>query len=262
MSNWPEMTASGTDQMCIEIDSLLEGYALGALEPDEMLLVAERIHDCPEQSHRLQTYEETVGLMGLGPESVKTSSHLWDRLQASTTAAESLEPIALNSRRRNVLTLPGWAAGLAAALVLLLLGTTISLGVALRNNDKPDDTFESTMAYYMTSGATVIPLASKSIPEYASWEGKGVLVTMAGMPPLVVVDKCQPARNGSSYVVWLAIDGQRTGMSRITIDEDGRGMMTLDGVDSLADYDMIGISLKTNDDRVYDLIEGPPHQEG
>ena len=264
MSNWPKMTSSSAQDICITVDELLEGYALGALESDEMLLVADWIHDCPAQVERLQRLDETVGMIGLAPSPVSTPDALWIRLQASTmdSASKITPPIELGSRKSSVVMLPRWAAGLAAALVLLLVATAISLGAALRDNVEPDDTFEATVAYYMTSGATVIPLSSNSIPEYESWQGKGALVVMPDMPPLLVVDNCEPASNGWSYVVWVAANGQRTGMGLLTIGEDGRGLMTLENMGSLDSYDSIGVSMKSDDDRVYDLIEGPPRQEG
>lgn len=262
MSTMPENRTNDRSDMCDAIDDLLEGYAFGALEPDEMLLVADRINGCPEQLIRLQQYEETVGMIGMSIPPVQVPERVWYRLQAATAAIASPEPVSITQRTRSVLVVPKWAAGLAAAMLLLLVGASISLGVALQRNDEPDDSFESTMAYYMTSGATVIPLSSKAIPEYESWNGKGALVVMADMPPLLIVDNCEPARDGASYVVWVAVNGDRTGMGQLSVGEDGRGMMQLENMGPLDGYDLIGVSWKTNDDQVFDLIEGAPRQEG
>jgi hypothetical protein len=81
------------------------------------------------------------------------------------------------------------------------------------------------------------------------------------MAPMVVVDKCVPSSNGYAYVVWLQQGDQRTPMGNIEINKDGRGMMKLEGVASLEAYDVLGISIRTSSDNVYDVITGAPSSE-
>lgn len=264
MSSWSTMSSRSDLEICTEIDDLLEGYALGALEPDEMLRVAEAIQSCPEQARKLAEYEETVGYVGLAVEREATPPDIWQRLESSIRPANVPAPFSIARLRDRSMVVPRWAMAAAAALVLILLVSTISLGVALRqsnSDDSGDNSFESTLAYYATSGAEVIHLYSKDAPDYLGWDGKGVLIMSPGMDPLLVVDNCVPSGNGMEYVVWLAIGETRTPMGQITIDENGRGMMALTGVASLDQYDMLGVSLKTANDHVYDLIEGPPQQD-
>jgi len=117
------------------------------------------------------------------------------------------------------------------------------------------------MATYMTSGGTVIPLASKAAPAEFEWSGKGALIVAPNMPPLLVVDNCDAMNKEATYVVWLAVADQRTPMGKIYVDSKGRGMLTITGIDSLTNYDMIGISVKMDDGDFYDLIEGSPNRE-
>jgi hypothetical protein len=253
------MRTERTTDICLEIGNLIEGYAVGALDADEMLHVATAIAECPNEQQRLIQYEETVGLIGLAARSIEPPAELWRRLQASTRDVADSEPIDISSRRRGGIVVPPWVAGLLSAAAVLLLVTSISLGVALRrSNDANGEMFDSTMATYLTSGGAVIPLASLSTPDYLGWAGRGSLLVAPDMAPMVIVDKCVPSSNGYAYVVWLQSGEQRTPMGNIEINEEGRGMMKLEGIASLDNYDVLGISIRTSSDKVYDVITGAP----
>ena len=142
-----------------------------------MLHVAARISECPHEQQKLQQYEETVGLLGLTVPFVQPPEALWERLRNSTAAGLVHEPIAIGSRRQGGVTVPRWAAVFLSAAAMLLFVTSISLGVALRRSDDGrDGMFDSTMATYLTSGGTLIPLVSLSTPEYLGWAGRGSLL--------------------------------------------------------------------------------------
>src|SRR5687768_8419975 len=129
------MRSERPTDICHEIGNLIEGYAVGALDADEMLHVAARISECPHEQQKLQQYEETVGLLGLTAPLVQPPEALWDRLRNSTAAGLVHEPIEIGSRRQGGITVPRWAAVLVSAAALLLFVTSISLGVALRRSD-------------------------------------------------------------------------------------------------------------------------------
>ena len=249
------MRTDGTNEICAGIGDLIEGFAVGALEQDEMLQVARHIGECPAEQEQLLRLEETVGLLGLTVAPIDPPHAIWDRLEATTVPTPIRGPVNIRSR----VSVPRWLAmGMAAAAVLLLV-SSLALGMALRdaNNDEP--MFDSTLAAYLTSGGSSIPLSSQETPGYLGWNGRGSLLMAPNMPPMVIVDKCVPSREGYRYVVWLQRGDQRTPMGDIVIHDDGRGMMTLEGVNSLADYDMLGISIRTGSDKLYDVITGPPH---
>lgn len=252
------MRTEGNNKICLEIADLIEGYAIGALDEPEMLLVASTLPDCPAHLETLRQYEETVGLLGLASPSVEPPPELWDRLRDSARPVPVRTPVPIGSRTWANTTVPRWLAVTLSAAAVLLLMTSVSLGVALRQAGDDDQMFDSTMATYLTSGGTLIPLASQSTPEYLGWAGRGSLLVAPDMPPMVIVDKCVPSSNGYSYVVWLQSDGQRTPMGTIEIGKDGRGSMHLEGIESLENYDMLGISIRTSSDKVYDVITGPP----
>lgn len=248
--------------MCSEIADLIEGYAVGALDEDQMLLVASRISDCPNQQEQLRQYEETIGLLGLAAGPIEPPAALWNRLRGSTHPQPVPEPIALPAWRREQVVLPRWLAAALAAAAVLLLVSAAGLGMALRDATRDEPMFDSTMATYLTSGGKLVPLASQPAPEYLGWNGRGSLLVAPGMPPMVVVDNCVPSSEGYVYVVWLQRDEQRTPMGIIEIGKDGRGVMKLEGVTSLEGYDVLGISIRTSADNVYDVITGPPTRQG
>ena len=252
------------EQYALQIADLIEGYAIGALDDSEMLLVADRIGECPEQQEQLLQYEVTVGLLGLVTVPIQPSAALWERLDEATTDAALPEPIPIRSAERRRLVVPNWAATALAAAAILLLISTVSLGVALRraNSDvNNSQAFESTVSTYLTSGGQVIPLTSLNTPDSLGWAGRGNLLVAPNMPPMVVVDKCVPSSKGYAYVVWLQRGDQRTAMGNIEIGQDGRGMMTLEGVDSLVGYDVLGITIRTSNDWTYDVMTGSPTQK-
>jgi hypothetical protein len=268
MSNWLTMNPSAMADVCIEIDDLLDGYVVGALDSDDMLRVAQLIDQCPEQASRLAQLEETVGMMGLAIAPVAPPPELWDRIAASTQIAPANGPIELAAKRaERQVTVPRWVATLVSAAAILLLITSVSLGMALRDQGDeelgtmPD--FESAMTTYMTSGGEMLAFNTWAAPEYMTWPGKGTLLTAPDMPAMVFVDECLPTDNsGISYYVWVEKDGVRTPMGEMTIDEDGQGILPLEGIESIDGYDAIGISIKTREDKVYDLMEGWPASEG
>src|SRR6185503_16484053 len=126
------MKFESTNNLCHEISDLIAGYAIGALDEREMLRVAESLPSCPEQQEQLREYEETVGMIGLTIGPIAPPAALWDRLNRSTVGEPLPEPIPIRSRLADKLVVPRWmAAAMAAAIVLLFL-SSVSLGIALR----------------------------------------------------------------------------------------------------------------------------------
>jgi hypothetical protein len=269
MKSAQNMTENVNNDICLQIEDLIPEYALGLLDPHDVDRVASTIGNCPEQALQLAAMEDAVGLIGLAAPAVQVPATLWNRLENSTVDRESDSSnripasflAASNSRFKSRMNVPRWVAGLAAVLILMLVASTVTMGYAVRHEDSPNRSLESTMAFYMTSGGSVIPLSSQSGPDGWAWSGKGALIVAPNMPPVLVVDNCESAQNGSAYVVWLSTGGKRTGMGQLTVDEQGRGMLTITGIDSLDSYDTIGVSLKMTDGGIFDLIEGPPHQD-
>ncbi len=264
MSRWLRMRTDAEVDICHQIDDLIEGYALGSLETDELLLVGETIDRCPGAADRLREYEEAVGLLGLAVPSVKPAPGVWARLEESTRqrAAAGNVTVFPSPAARGV-TLPRWAAALASVAAVLLLAATISLGVALQRSDDDEPVTDDTVAEYLMAGGEMTQLNSWAAPEWMTWPGRGTLITAPDMPPIVIVDKCAPTVDTNwDYIVWLRIGDERTAMGQMEISKDGKGLMQLEGVESLDSYDAIGISIRKDDSTTYDVMEGSPSQSG
>lgn len=265
MSHWLGMRADVTDETCQQIDELIEGFALGSLETDERLLVSDTIGYCPDAAERLRHYEETVGLLGLAVPSIMPAEGLWTRLERSAREREPSQNVfAFPGKPARGLTVPRWAAALASVAAVLLLATSISLGVAMqRSDDDEANSSDETVAEYLMSGGEMVQLTSWAAPEWMTWPGRGTLITAPDMPPVVMVDKCAPTGDTDwDYVVWLISGDERTAMGQMEINEDGKGILQLKGVESLENYDAIVVSIRKNDSTVYDVMEGSPKQEG
>ena len=261
MSRWLGMRTDTLDDICYQIDDLVEGYALGSLETDELLLFSETIESCPGAAERLRQYEETVGLLGLAATPVHPTPAIWARLDDSIRQAERPENVTtFPSPAARGLSVPRWAAALASVAALLLLASTISLGVALQRADEDDEpTTDATVAEYLMSGGEMMQLTSWAAPEWMTWPGRGTLLTAPDMPPIVMVDRCAPTEDTDwDYVVWLLVGDERTAMGQMEINEHGKGILQLDGVGSLENYDAIIISIRKNDSTDYDIMEGAP----
>ena len=265
MSRWLGMNVDAVEDICYQIDDLIEGYALGALEPDEWLLVSETIDRCPALAERLREYDEAVGLLGMAATPVEPDRGLWGRLDASTRSPAPIPNVTtFPSPATRGLTVPRWAAALASIAAILLLASTISLGMALRQDTDDDNPItDETVAEYLMSGGEMMQLNSWAAPEWMTWPGRGTLITAPDMPPIVMVDRCAPTEDTDwDYIVWLEIGDERTPMGQMEIDEDGKGIMQLAGVESLDRYDAIVISIRKNDSTSYDVMEGSPDQVG
>ncbi|HRA48966.1 MAG TPA: anti-sigma factor [Thermomicrobiales bacterium] len=268
MSSNGEMTTSAPNDICLQIDDLLPDYAMGLLDSADVMLVATHLGDCPDQAAHLLVLDDAFAMIGLAANEQEPTPGLWHRISASLTPDSAQIASATRSAPANGTTfgdramrIPRWAGALAAILLVALISSTIGLGYAVRHQPAKASPLESTMATYMTSGGTVIPLASKAAPADFEWSGKGALIVAPNMPPLLVVDNCDAMNKEATYVVWLAVADQRTPMGKIYVDSKGRGMLTITGIDSLTNYDMIGISVKMDDGDFYDLIEGSPNRE-
>ena len=264
MSRWLDMRADAQHDICVQIEDLIEAYALGSLETDELLLVSDHIEGCAGAADRLRDLEETVGLLGLSAPATTPSPALWMHLEGVTRPdAQPTEVTELRRLSTSGIVLPRWVAALASVAAVMLLAATISLGVALqRSDDDGAPVTDETVAEYLMSGGEMMQLSSWAAPEWMTWPGRGTLITAPDMPPIVIVDKCAPTVNTDwDYIVWLRIGEERTQMGQMEISEDGKGIIQLDGVESIDNYDAIGISIRKST-TVYDVMEGSPKQAG
>jgi hypothetical protein len=106
---------------CLQIEELLEAYALAALEPEEQASVERHLNECPSCQKRVDEYWETVGLF-------PSSAQLVPAMKAPSSLKASVwakigvrREDSIKNRWFDWLKSPVWAPVLTAASVLLVL---------------------------------------------------------------------------------------------------------------------------------------------
>jgi len=268
-SQW-NPTTSNTD-VCIQLDDMLNDFAFGTLDAEATTYFTAHLEHCQDVADQVSDLDSSVDLLGMAVPQVAVTGALWQAIARDTTpgialVAEQLAvtdavPTPAKSSNVRLFQTPRWLAAVAAVLLIALTASTLTMGYTLRNQSEPSNNMESTMAQYMTSGGNAIQLSSHEIPGHEEWWGQGALLVAPDMPPVLILNDCEAMNKAKTYVVWLAQGNERTGMGQISVDDDGRGMMTITGVSSLNDYDLIGVSVKMDDGGFYDLMDGPPHTD-
>lgn len=270
------------NEVCLEVDDLLDAYALDALEPGERAFVERHLRTCLQQQDRLVELTEVATLLGRAAPSFAAPPALWDRLAAETAPVAGLaapaiasvpEPVAprpvpissRGSRASKVVTLNRWVAWGSGVAAALLLASTVALGVALQRSGD-DATPKDPVVEMVARGGQVAPLSTQPQPSEITEVGQGSILTAPGMAPAVVVDHWTPSNKMLQYIVWMAAASgeQPTVLGEITIDNDGHGVLVLNGVTSFEGYHVFGISIKTTDAAGLQnvLLGQPPAQAG
>jgi len=262
---------SHQNEICLQVDDLLDAFALDALETSERRFVEDHLAGCLQQRDRLAELEEVLAMMGQAVTPLAPPPTVWERLAAETrTDAQgmpapfarptSIRGVVAEPRPSNVVTMNrwvAWAGGLAAAL---LLASTVALGAALQR-DRGADVAEDPIVEMVARGGQVVPLSTQPQPEAISEVGQGSILVAPGMTPAVVVDHWTPTSDALKYIVWMAeaVGGAPTVLGEIKIDEDGNGIMLLNGVTSFEGYGIFGISIQTTEGAgLQDVLLGDP----
>lgn len=201
---------------CDEVQDLLPGYLLDALEPSEMDEIDEHLITCREHDEDLVDLRATHMAMALLDESTDTTRHLRARVLAAagpravpldaldaaidemTDIDERIVPIV---RRRGI---PWWIAGAsAAAIALMMFGAGWYTGVRMTPT-KVQQTVR--YAYEMRS-------PTGQLVQFAGIEGsERVTVTM---------DRIEAAPEGRQYQVWAIRDGKWISLGACNTNANG-----------------------------------------
>ena len=271
---------SNLNDICLQIDDLLEAYALDALEPDEGAFVDEHLDGCPQQQEHLSELEQVLSMVGQAVTPLAPPPAVWERLVAETAptsrAAASAPDVvparpspigraAATPRPSNVVTMNRWVAWAGGVAAALLLASTVALGAALQRDDDDDgETAEDPLVAMVARGGQVVPLNTQPQPEGLSAVGQGSLLVAPGMTPAVVVDHWTPSSEALKYIVWMAAasGGEATVLGEIKVDEDGNGVLLLNGVTSFDGFDVFGISIQTAEGAgLQDVLLGDPDEQ-
>jgi len=255
-------------EICLQVDDLLDAFALDALDLSERRFVEDHLAGCLQQRDRLAEIEEVLSMMGQAVTLIAPPPAIWERLVAETRSPEGVvveprpTPIRAATPRQtsNVVTMNRWVAWAGGIAAVLLLTSTVALGTAVQR-DGDDVVAEDPLVEMVARGGQIVPLSTQPQPEAISEVGQGSILTAPGMTPAVVVDHWTPSNDALKYIVWMAAasGGDPTVLGEIKIDEDGNGILLLNGVTSFEGFDVFGISIQTPEGAgLQDVLLGDP----
>jgi len=257
------------NEMCLQVDDLLDAFALDALDLSERRFVEDHLAGCLQQRDRLAELEEVLSMIGQAVTPMAPPGAVWDRLVAETRPVERSvvdpRPTPIRSavaqpRPSNVVTVNRWVAWAGGVAAAFLLASTVALGAVLQR-DNDDEIADVPIVEMVARGGQVVPLSTQPQPDAISEVGQGSILTAPGMTPAVVVDHWTPTNDALKYIVWMAeaAGGAPTVLGEIEIDEDGNGILLLNGVTSFECFGIFGISIQTTEDAgLQDVLLGDP----
>jgi hypothetical protein len=258
------MSAATNDPDCTQIQAMLPAYALGALEPDERLVVDHHLATCASCRAEVAALAQVVDSLGVAAPRETPPPGLKGRVLAAASDRAAAAPSSAmpdSEAVQAVGTAPPWWAGrmvkvLAAAAIILLIAVVVLSVMLARTMDERDDAIaaEEQFAAYFGPDGRAIAMTSLDGSVYGLSRGKGTLLTAPDEPMMVVVGGCPPSSDVRVYRVWTASEGDRTGVGTIEVDDQGNGYMLIEDPEDLGPYDQIGITMVTNGEQRNDMF--------
>lgn len=237
-------------------DDLLDLYALGVLDPDDVERVEQHLSLCERCRMRQQQAHAVAGLLAFGVEAHAPPDGLFERIEERIRSGRHLNPenpAAAGPARHHLRSLfqlkSGGLLGLAsAAIIVLLLGWNIVLHRQLNAQSAEIQILANRLAaqervitilrqpdarLVAVSGTDTTPKVQGSILLYP--DGTHGFLAVDGLPPL-------PA--GKAYQLWLVRQGQRASGGLLRVDENGRGTLLVEAPQPLGLYENIGMTLE------------------
>lgn len=219
------------------VQELIPAYALGCLDEDDRVLVAQHLAVCPACQAELGSNQEIVAQLALAaPEAVPSSDlhqRLLNRLQDALPALQLPQPQPswwqqlINLRPRLTVA---W--GVISAILIVLLSVSNLLLWQRINQLQTNQTLTGMRAIPMTS--------TKAAPG-----GAGYLIIGAdGQNGALVVDRLPVLDPQHQYQLWLIHNEQRTSGAVFSVDEYGYGGTRIKAPGSLFDYSACGVSIE------------------
>jgi len=211
----------------IHVLELLPAYALGCLEQDEAVRVAEHLSLCPMCSAELAAYEKTVDQLSLAVSEASPPAALKQRLMKQirpASASPAWWQSLLGLFRRSA---PAWGA-ISLVLVVALVTSNVLLWQQANRAEQPGG-----MQVFALHNTNAAPNATGII--IMSPDGEYGTIVVDGLPEL---DESQ------QYQLWLIRDGQRTSGGVFTVEHGGYGAMEIYAPEPLSIYSAFGITVE------------------
>jgi anti-sigma-K factor RskA len=204
------MNEQARDLTCVEAEELVAAYVLDALEEQERCAFTGHVAECRLHDEELTALRNVSASLPRVVQAVEPPSALRDRLLGSFDAAVAgvSQPVPMRRPRPRLLSVPTFAYGLAAALLLLAVGLGVLLstrGDDLQQASAVSDGMELRVLYIEDEQLAVVelrlpPLSAEQT--YQAWH-----IGPAGPASLGLVPNQGPTafkadlRNASSVAV-------------------------------------------------------------
>jgi anti-sigma-K factor RskA len=216
----------------LHVSELLPAHALGSLDEEEAVRVAEHLEYCPACRAKLVPYLEVAGQLALAaPEMVppaRVKQQLMRRVDRRRTVPESAQGRGWWQQWAGLFrrSAPAWALA-SVILIVALAASTIWLWQQV---------------YGGTAGRMqVVALVATGAVHGAT--GK-LVISMDGEYGTLVVDGLSPLDAGHQYQLWLMRDGQRTSGGVFSVNQQGYGVLDISAPQPLISYSSFGITIE------------------
>lgn len=282
----PNRSFSSTADAIGHVDDLVPGYALGALEPDEVAAVDAHIRGCPSCELSLADALRTTGMLPfmlpMQKPPIDSKVALFARVAHAQKAAASSSlplmgidawrsptipsstglgvasagsadstPTAAGATSSARASRSGWLVSALSVPLLIALVATGFWGVQLQNklasqNSELAD-LQSELANF-GSGTTSYPLS----PGYDAPQAEGQIVMGSdGRAGMLQIDVNSKDRAGA-YELWVNQDGKLVPAAEFTVDQDGQGQARFQLDQPFSEYESVHIRAKAVDAAVAD----------
>jgi anti-sigma-K factor RskA len=224
-------------------DDQIAIYALGALFGEEKADLEAHLRECASCSAQLREARAVVNLLPRSVEPIEpspeTKRKLFARVEAdlsqaapqTRTAPEAGSTVA----RRARLSLPALAFGLAAILVLVLIGLLAAPLVDQFNRQREIATILNN-----PNAQTRVIGGTKDAPS-----AQGKLVAAPGETHAVlVVGGLKPLPPDKTYEFWLIRGAQAVPAGLFNVDANGSSTLLIAAAESLNTYDKLGVTIE------------------
>ncbi|CAL9490624.1 hypothetical protein SUDANB121_03245 [Nocardiopsis dassonvillei] len=180
---------------------LTAGYAVDALEPEEVRRAERHLAECEDCRRDLVEFRETTARLARA-EAVEPREEVWESLLAEAGRTRQEPPRRAGRGAARFRALARWAPwGLAAALALfsvLLAGTLVSVNERLAAQEARTAEMEALLAAADTNMVSA-PLGEARATVFASYDRDAAVLVVEGLPE---------APEGMAYRMWWVDGGE------------------------------------------------------
>lgn len=216
----------------LHVDDLLPAYALGSLDREEELQVAEHLAGCSDCREALRAYESVMEDLALAVPLAEPPPALRQSILAQVDEKRAADG---NTSSDNWLTrlqglfasVPAWG-WVGLALIMVLAFSNVLLWRQLQSRPNP---------------GTLLVEILEGTPEFPQAEGLLVL-NQGATTGTLIVDQLPLLDEAREYQLWLIQGDERTSGGVFSVDEEGYGRAYIHLPAPLADYSGFGVTIE------------------